>query len=233
MLPETQPDRRLSAAWRRLLRDEEGIALVLAMLTMLVLTISLTGVVFLTAAGARDAHRTNAGQKAYGLAESGINNALAVLVENYERGTVGPFPGISTLLPARQTVYGSGSCTAPVDNCVTWSGTLAGPLVSTPTAPWKYEWRLTATGSAAESDRAGNRGGQPHGHRHRPGRDSRDVAGERHRAAELPLLRRGHVVRELGARQGAAVRDARPAPGDRPPSSTEPRRRRRSAATST
>jgi hypothetical protein len=147
MLPETQLDRRLGAAWRRLRRDEEGVALVLAMLTMLVLTISLTGVTFLTAAGARDAHRTNAGQKAYGLAESGINNALAVLAENYERGIAGPFPGSSTLLPARQTAYGSGSCTAPLDNCVTWSGLLAGPLLSTPTAPWKYEWRLTATGS--------------------------------------------------------------------------------------
>ncbi len=147
MLPETRHDRRLGAAWHRLLRDEEGVALVLAMLTMLVLTISLTTVIFVTASGARDAHRTNAGQKAYGLAESGINNALAVLVENYERGLVGAFPGDPTLLPARQTVYGSGSCTAPADNCVTWSGTLAGPLVSTPSAPWKYEWRLTATGS--------------------------------------------------------------------------------------
>jgi len=147
MVPKTQHDRRLGGAWRRLVCDQDGVALVLTMLTMLVLTISLTTVIFLAAAGARDAHRTNAGQKAYGLAESGINNALAVLVENYDRGTVGAFPGISTLLPARQTVYGSGSCTAPVDNCVTWSGTLAGPLVSTPTAPWKYEWQLTATGS--------------------------------------------------------------------------------------
>ncbi len=40
MLPETQHERRLGAAWRRLLHDEEGIALVLAILIMLVLTIS-------------------------------------------------------------------------------------------------------------------------------------------------------------------------------------------------
>ena len=37
----------------------------------------------MTAAGARDAHRSNAGQKASALAESGINNALAVLNANY------------------------------------------------------------------------------------------------------------------------------------------------------
>ena len=52
---------------------------ILAIVTMLVLTITLTAVIFLTAAGARDAQRTNAGQRAYALAESGINNALAVL----------------------------------------------------------------------------------------------------------------------------------------------------------
>src|SRR4051794_1612093 len=96
MLPETQHERRLGAAWRRLLHDEEGIALVLAILIMLVLTISLTAVMFITAAAARDAHRTNAGQKASALAESGINNALAVLNANYP-GTVG-YPGDNRLL---------------------------------------------------------------------------------------------------------------------------------------
>ena len=55
----------------------------LAIVTMLVLTIALTTVMFMTAAGARDAHRSNAGQKASALAESGINNALAVLNANY------------------------------------------------------------------------------------------------------------------------------------------------------
>ena len=59
------------AAWRRLLHEEEGVALVLAIVSMLVLTITLTAVIFMTAAGARDAQRTNAGQRAYSLAESG------------------------------------------------------------------------------------------------------------------------------------------------------------------
>ena len=83
VLPETQNFRRVRAAWRRLLREEEGVALVLAMLTMVVLAVSLTAVIFLTSATARDAHRSNAGQKAAALAESGINNALAVLNANY------------------------------------------------------------------------------------------------------------------------------------------------------
>ena len=58
-------------------------ALVMALGIMLVLTIALTTVITFTAAGARDSHRVNAGQKAYALAEAGVNNALAVLNANY------------------------------------------------------------------------------------------------------------------------------------------------------
>ena len=96
MLPETQNFRRPRAAWYRLVHEDEGVALILALVTMLVLTIMLTSVIFLTAAGARDAQRSNAGQRAYSLAESGINNALAVLEANYP-GTAG-YPGDNTLL---------------------------------------------------------------------------------------------------------------------------------------
>jgi hypothetical protein len=134
-MPKTLLGRRVVAAWRRLLHDEEGIALVLVIVSMLVLTLALTTVMFMTAAGARDAHRSNAGQKASALAESGINNALAVLNANYPGVTI--YPGDSTLLPTRTTTYPTGS--------VTWSGT----LVNVPTNPdgWKWQWELTALGS--------------------------------------------------------------------------------------
>jgi len=88
--------RRVLATWRRLRRDEEGIALVLAILIMLVLTVVLGSVIFMTAAAARDAHRSNAGQKASALAESGLNNALAVLNANYPGTTI--YPGNPDLL---------------------------------------------------------------------------------------------------------------------------------------
>jgi hypothetical protein len=135
MPPSTLAGRRHVAAWRRLLRDEEGAALILVIVSMLVLTITLTAVLFITAAGARDAHRSNAGQKASALAESGINNALAVLNANYPGTTI--YPGDSTLLPTRTTTYATGS--------VTWSGT----LVNVPTNPagWKWQWELTALGT--------------------------------------------------------------------------------------
>ena len=87
---------RVPATWRRLRRDEEGIALVLAILIMLVLMIVLGTVIFMTAAAARDAHRSNAGQRASALAESGLNNALAVLNANYPGVTI--YPGDANLL---------------------------------------------------------------------------------------------------------------------------------------
>src|SRR4051812_39205199 len=51
-------------ALRERLRDESGIALVMALGIMLVLSIALATVIGFTAAGSRDAQRTNAGQKA-------------------------------------------------------------------------------------------------------------------------------------------------------------------------
>lgn len=78
---------------RVLRRDETGIALVMALGIMLVLTIALTTVIALTADGARDAGRTNAAQKAHSLAEAGVNNALAQLTAYYpsalKQGTSG------------------------------------------------------------------------------------------------------------------------------------------------
>jgi len=101
---------------------------------MLVLIIVLTTVVTFTAAGGRDSHRVNAGQKASALAEAGLNNALAVLNQNYPGIYI--YPGNPALLPSRTTTYSSGS--------VTWSGTLEPAPV---TASWQDEWRVTAVGS--------------------------------------------------------------------------------------
>ena len=117
--------------WRIRLGDERGMALVMALGILLVLTITLTTVITFTAAGARDSHRVNAGQKAYALAEAGVNNALAVLNQNYP--CTACYPGNPALLPARTTTYSTGS--------VSWSGTLeAAPLGF----DWSDEWRLTA-----------------------------------------------------------------------------------------
>ena len=108
----------------------------LALVSMLVLTITLSTVMFITAAGARDAHRSNAGQKASALAESGVNNALAVLNANYPGVVV--YPGDPNLLPSRTTPYPTGTAT--------WSGVIeAAPT----TASWNDQWRITSVGTVA------------------------------------------------------------------------------------
>ena len=135
MAPRTLLRRRVVSAWRRLLREEEGVALVLAIISMLVLTIMLTTVLFMTAAGARDAHRSNAGQKASALAESGINNALAVLNANYPGVTI--YPGDSTLLPTRTTTYADRKRDV-VGNARQRADQPRG---------WKWQWELTALGN--------------------------------------------------------------------------------------
>ena len=61
------------------LQDERGIALVMAIGIMFVLTITVSSVMVYTAASAGHANNSNAGQKAYALAEAGVNNAFAVL----------------------------------------------------------------------------------------------------------------------------------------------------------
>jgi Tfp pilus assembly protein PilX len=111
---------RVFATWRRLQRDEEGIALVLAILIMLVLSIVLGSVIFMTAAAARDAHRSNAGQKASALAESGLNNALAVLNANYPGVII--YPGDSTLLLA--TTLTAPVTTLPASTTINVASTL-------------------------------------------------------------------------------------------------------------
>jgi hypothetical protein len=118
----------------RRLDDERGIALVMSLGIMLVLLIALTTTISLTSSSARHANVSNAGEKAYALAESGVNNAIAVLAVNYP-GTTN-FPGDATLLPVRTTTYADGT--------VTWSGSLVQTALG---AQWPFEWRLTSTGT--------------------------------------------------------------------------------------
>src|SRR5207247_9792624 len=116
--------RRLTC--NRFVRDESGVALVMALAVMTAMTAMLTTTLFFTSTSYRDAQRSTAGAKAYSLAEAGLNNALAVLNGNYP-GTIG-YPGDSTLLPSRTTKYTSGS--------TTWSGL----LVAVTGQPWRFEW---------------------------------------------------------------------------------------------
>ena len=103
---------------------------------MFVLTITVSSVMVYTAASAGHANNSNAGQKAYALAEAGVNNAFAVLNAKYYPGMTDAFPGNPAWVPATTTTYETGTAN--------WGGTLEGPLVS---SPWKWQWRIESTGT--------------------------------------------------------------------------------------
>jgi hypothetical protein len=73
--------RLLTGLRRRLVDDQSGYVLVLAIGILLVLTITTTSIISYTSAGSRGAKLSDSGQRAYALAEAGINNALSVLAK--------------------------------------------------------------------------------------------------------------------------------------------------------
>ena len=105
----------------------------------MVLTITVTSVLTFSAAGVRDSQRVNGGQRAYALAEAGVNNALAVLNANYPdraNGYPGPrcilnpqtppadFPGIEPTYAAcaASTPFTSTPDASRPNETVTWWG---------------------------------------------------------------------------------------------------------------
>src|SRR3954447_20402311 len=135
-------------AIRERLRDERGVALLMALGILLVLSLGFATSIALTSSGARHAQRSNADQKAYALAEEGVNNAVSVVFAPANlpplSGTCAD-PGWATyaqlLTPARTTTRPQGSvtwsgvftCAAPIDNSY-WTVTSVA-TVSNPTGP--------------------------------------------------------------------------------------------------
>ena len=116
-----RPLRRLLGS--KLVRDERGISLIMAMGVLGVLSISAASVVFFSNSGARAAHYAKNSDKAYKLAEAGVNRSLAVL---YNQNPLDP-----AILPSTTETLEGGT--------VTWSGTFTQIPVSSPF------WTLTAT----------------------------------------------------------------------------------------
>jgi Tfp pilus assembly protein PilX len=69
--------------WLLRAENEDGMALVLAVVTMTVLTIMVVSMLSFTSASSRDASVKNSRQGAYALAEGGVNQALAQLASHY------------------------------------------------------------------------------------------------------------------------------------------------------
>jgi hypothetical protein len=119
----------ITLARKRLaLQDERGIALVMSLGILFVLTISLGTVIYVTSASARHADNSNAGQKAFALAEAGVQDALARLNANYPDAT-NPYPGNWCLLNPQTPPAGFPGTELTLPAC-----TPAAPFTSTPDA---------------------------------------------------------------------------------------------------
>ena len=101
---------RIVSLARRLRRSQQGFVLPLTLGISTVLAIVGTTAITYTTSGARTASRSTADQKAYALAEAGVNDALAVL-SLPSNNALDPY-----LLPATTVVYDGGT--------VTYAGTL-------------------------------------------------------------------------------------------------------------
>jgi hypothetical protein len=110
------------------LSDERGIALIMALGILFVLTITLGTVIYVTSASARHAENSNAGQKAYALAEAGVQDAMALLNANYPDST-NPYPGNWCLLHPQTPPAGFPGTELTLPAC-----TPSAPFTSTPDA---------------------------------------------------------------------------------------------------
>ena len=166
MRPGNLDGRRVVARGAASSASEEGVALILALVSMLVLTIMLTAVHLHD--GRRRARRAalERGPARLLARGVGINNALAVLEANYP-GTVG-YPGDNTLLT---TCPASLPTVCPCTSTYA-TGTVTGPGRSTTRLAglgWSDQWNITSIGYRAEPDRPDGRAGHANGH----GRSSR------------------------------------------------------------
>ena len=87
---------------------------------MFVLTIALTTRIHFTSAGARHANSSNAGQKAYALAEAGVNNAVASCKTSYP-DTTNTYPGDWCILRPQPIAPESGATIASFPGTATGS----------------------------------------------------------------------------------------------------------------
>jgi Tfp pilus assembly protein PilX len=116
----------------RLRSEESGIALIMALGTIVVLSILVVSVIDYSATNSRESSLSSYRQRAYTLAEAGLNDGLSVL-------EVAQTPLFAALLPSHTTTYDGGS--------VTWSGTLDQTQPQTACPGHIACWIITSTGS--------------------------------------------------------------------------------------
>jgi hypothetical protein len=153
----------MSALVRRI-RGEDGMALILAVLILAVVSIAASAAITYTTIGQQDAASKKVGTSAYALAQGGLSDAISQLMSHYYDSSGQPTDNTTSLTTMAQTWTPSGNQQSPTSStactststCVTWSGVLncpsgtscPGGSVITVTGTQKAMWHLTATGKA-------------------------------------------------------------------------------------
>ena len=160
------------------LRSEDGIALVMALMTMTVLTIVATTTIYYTTSSQHGSSYSKASDAAYRLAESGVNNAMATLgystanalsttalpntqatasSQTYDTGTAKWWGTLNTATKV-WTIYGEGIVTSPIATVSAVTRTLSATMqvsysYNQPVnaQAWNYIY-LTNTGGANVCD---------------------------------------------------------------------------------
>lgn len=140
-------------------------ALVMAVGIMFILSLTLTSVIYYTSSTSRDASRNHAGQKAYALAEAGLNNGVAQIASHYydSSGTAnnptvaGDQSWINSGWVTTQQQQSPASATACTSSssCMQWSGiwcptpysgSTACTTLPSPDSTTKGTWVISAKG---------------------------------------------------------------------------------------
>src|SRR5581483_8707070 len=145
-------------------RREEGMALIVAVLILAVVSISAAAAISYTTIGQQDAASKKVGTSAYALAQAGLSNAMAQLLSHYYDSSGQPKDYTTSLNTMASTWAPSGSQQTPTSSaactssstCVSWSGVLNCPVgvtcvggsTITVSGVEKAVWHLTATGKA-------------------------------------------------------------------------------------
>jgi hypothetical protein len=150
---------------RHHLASEEGVALVLAVIILAIITIAAASAIFYTQGSQSDAFSKKGGQTAYSLAQAAVSNATAELLPHYYNSSGQPFDNTTDLTSmvayaptgSQQSPSSTAACTtSPLSSCMQWTSILECPVgvscsPGAPTiSPPAYErgiWHITGTGT--------------------------------------------------------------------------------------
>jgi Tfp pilus assembly protein PilX len=140
---------------RQRLQAEDGIALLMAIGMLLVLTVAATTVIVMTTSNARSSQGSKTNEASYSLAEAGLAEALSKLGAADD-------PTDSTILPATTLTLGSGTATYSGSlSGQTWTITSTGKITN-PTAAAPSQVQRTLTRTVSINDTSVGTFSQPH-----------------------------------------------------------------------